>query len=79
MNNNITLVNDQDAADILGVSKGTLQVWRSTGRYNIPYIKIGRNVRYRVSDLMKWLDSRTSTKTTRAKSQDCTFFIEDDQ
>ena len=31
MNNNITMVNDQDAADILGVSKGTLQVWRSTG------------------------------------------------
>ena len=78
MNNNITLVNDQDAADILGVSKGTLQVWRSTGRYNIPYIKTGRNVRYRVSDLMKLLDSRALTKTARAKSQYCMFFIEDD-
>jgi len=42
-------------------------VWRSTGRYNLPFIKIGRNgfikigrnVRYRRADLVAWLEKRT--------------------
>jgi predicted DNA-binding transcriptional regulator AlpA len=34
-------------------------VWRSTGRYNLPFIKIGRNVRYRRADLIAWLEKRT--------------------
>jgi hypothetical protein len=34
-------------------------VWRSTGRYSIPFIKVGRKVRYRRSDLEGWLVTRT--------------------
>ena len=52
------LVNQQTAAAILQVSPGTLSVWRSSGRYSIPFIKIGANVRYKRSDLQAWLDSR---------------------
>ena len=44
------LCDDKAAADILDVSPGTLSVWRSTGRYNLPFVKIGRKVRYRKSD-----------------------------
>lgn len=59
------LLNEVMAAEILDMSVGTLQVWRSTGRYKIPFIKIGRNVRYKRSDLFEWIESRTrSTGST---------------
>lgn len=50
----------EDAADYLQVSVRTLDVWRCTRRYEIPYVKIGSRVRYRKSDLDAWLESRTS-------------------
>ncbi len=53
------LLNTEHAAALICVSHGTLSVWRSTGRYGIPFIKIGRKVRYRKSDLLAWLESRT--------------------
>jgi excisionase family DNA binding protein len=53
------LMNEVQAAAILDTRVGTLQVWRSTGRYKIPFIKIGRNVRYKRSDLEAWIESRT--------------------
>ncbi|WP_300440214.1 helix-turn-helix domain-containing protein [Zoogloea sp.] len=53
------LLDDKAAATILDVSPGTLSVWRSTGRYALPFLKVGRKVRYRRADLIAWLDSRT--------------------
>lgn len=54
-----SLVDDKTAAAILDVSPGTLSVWRSTGRYNLPFLKIGRKVRYRLADLEAWMERRT--------------------
>lgn len=42
-----------------GVPVGTQAVWRCTGRYGLPYIKVGRLVRYRRSAVETWLESRT--------------------
>ncbi|TYC61341.1 DNA-binding protein [Zoogloea oleivorans] len=53
------LLDEKAAAAVLDVSPGTLSVWRSTGRYTLPFLKVGRKVRYRRADLMAWLDSRT--------------------
>jgi len=53
------LLSADQAAATIDVTSGTLSVWRSTGRYGIPFIKIGRKVRYRKSDLLAWLESRT--------------------
>ena len=53
------LLDEKEAARFLDNSPGTLSVWRSTGRYNLPFIKIGRNVRYRRADLEAWLEKRT--------------------
>lgn len=44
---------------MLGVSPGTLSVWRSTGRYSLPFVKVGRNVRYSRRALSAWLETRT--------------------
>ena len=46
-----TLLTPQDVADRLGVSTTTLSTWRCTKRYPLPYVKVGRLVRYRLSDL----------------------------
>ncbi|MEH6491584.1 helix-turn-helix domain-containing protein [Halopseudomonas sp.] len=48
-------VSDKDAATVLGVKPQTLAAWRSTGRYDLPYFKIGRKVRYRITDLAEFL------------------------
>jgi excisionase family DNA binding protein len=53
------LIDCQETAEILGISKSALEAWRTTGRYQLPFIKVGRNVRYRRSDVLQWLDSRT--------------------
>lgn len=55
---NETVLVDQDAAaKILQVKPHTLTNWRCTKRYPIPYYKIGRrNIRYRVSDLLAFLE-----------------------
>jgi predicted site-specific integrase-resolvase len=57
------LLDDSQAAAILDVTTGTLSVWRSTGRYALPYVKVGRKVRYRAGDLKAFLEKRTRTHT----------------
>ena len=52
------LLDPDAAAALLDVTPGTLSVWRSTGRYALPYVKVGRKVRYRRADLLAWLESR---------------------
>lgn len=56
-----TLLTENEAAAFLDTTAGTLQVWRSTGRYGIPFVKIGRSVRYKRADLEAWIASRTRT------------------
>ncbi len=54
-----TLLTRTAAAAYLGVSKGTLEVWACTKRYPLPYVKVGRLVKYRLSDLQAFVASRT--------------------
>jgi excisionase family DNA binding protein len=61
------LLNTHDAARVLGVVAGTLEIWRSSGRYGLPFVKIGRNVRYRRADLEAWLAERTRTQSSGQK------------
>ena len=60
---NPALLDDKRAAKFLGVSPGTLSVWRSTGRYDLPYVKCGRCVRYRMEDIQAFIERRTQTHT----------------
>ena len=45
-------------AKMLDVTADTLAVWRCTKRYNLAYIKIGKNVRYLKRDVLAFLESR---------------------
>jgi predicted DNA-binding transcriptional regulator AlpA len=60
------LLDESKAAEVLGLSPGSLSVWRSTGRYQVPFIKVGHLVRYRVAELDAWLESRTRTSGATA-------------
>jgi predicted DNA-binding transcriptional regulator AlpA len=50
------LLDRKTAAKYLGVSPGTLAVWDCTRRYNLHPLKAGRAVRYRQSELDKFLE-----------------------
>lgn len=56
---NESLLNEKQAAEILGITPGTLTVWRCTNRYKIPFVKVGRSVRYSRKALQAWIDQRT--------------------
>jgi len=52
------LLAPEEVAELTGLSMDTLAQWRSQKR-GIPYVKISRNcVRYRQTDLDKWLNER---------------------
>lgn len=55
---NTILMTPEEVADYLKVSKETLNVWRCTKRYNLPYVKAGRLVRYRSDDVEAFIASR---------------------
>lgn len=60
------LLNTQQAAQYLGVSKAFLERDRWAGA-RVPFIKVGsRAVRYRLSDLDAFLDSRVRSSTSDA-------------
>ena len=54
----ILLLTPGEVAQITGLSVETLAQWRSQRR-GIPFVKVSRNcVRYRQSDLDRWLEER---------------------
>jgi helix-turn-helix protein len=52
------LLTNSEAAEFIRVTPGTLEVWRSEKRYEIPYTKVGGKILYDASDLLDWLASR---------------------
>ena len=52
------LLTKEEVSGILGITVGTLAVWRATKRYNLPYVKSGRLIRYREEDVQAFIDSR---------------------
>ncbi len=57
------LVDDREAARVLGVKQATLQRWRWAGR-GPRFIKIGRAVRYALEDLAAFRDAGARTSTS---------------
>ena len=57
------LLSRNEAAQYLGIKPQTLAVWASVGRYDLPYIKVGRCPKYRVEDLDAFLERNTQTQT----------------
>lgn len=53
------LLSEREAASFLGIAPRTLSIWRSTKRYPLPFVKVGRAVRYRREELERFIAART--------------------
>ena len=59
------LITESEAAAYMGVKPQTLATWRCTKRYPLPFIRVGRRaIRYRLTDIEKFLADRTIRQTT---------------
>jgi excisionase family DNA binding protein len=52
-------VSAKEAAEFLGMKEQTLAVWRSSRRHPLPFIRIGRRIRYRITELETFLTQNT--------------------
>lgn len=68
-----SLLTRLQAAKYLRLSPATLATWASTHRHDIPYIKLGRSVRYRKSDLDQYLSHNTHRVDLAALSGNSVF------
>ncbi|WP_425475990.1 helix-turn-helix domain-containing protein [Mesorhizobium yinganensis] len=64
MNVSDQLLTDSDLAARWQVSSKTLRNARVSGHLHLPYIKIGRAVRYRLSDVKAYESGRLRTSTS---------------
>ena len=53
------LLNDKEAADVMGISANTLAYWRATKKYPLKFIVCGGSIRYRLSDIEEFLAACT--------------------
>lgn len=53
------LLTRKEAADYLGITYGTLGMWASMKRHDLPYIKVGKRTQYRKSDLDDLIKKKT--------------------
>lgn len=58
MNTPYNLLTPTQVSEILGLDVETLNIWRTTKRYNLSYIKVGRLVRYKLQDVEAFIASR---------------------
>ena len=56
------LLTRKEAAKYLGVKEITLALWKSTKRYNLPVVMMGRLAKYRYGDLLEFVEKRTVNK-----------------
>ncbi len=57
-NSSITdLLNPQQVANTLGVTVQTLATWRSTKRYPLAWISVGRSIKYRPEDIEAFIEA----------------------
>ena len=55
----VALLTPSETAKVLGVKEDTLTVWRCQKRYDLPYVKVGRNVRYKAKDVAEFIERQT--------------------
>jgi len=46
----------EQLSDMLNISLSTIEKWRFNGNVKIPFIKLGRIIRYRVDDVHQFLE-----------------------
>ena len=58
----------KQTAELLGIEESTLATWRCKQRYPLRYIKLGKLIRYKKSDVLAFIDSCARAATARGNS-----------
>ena len=58
----------ETAAELIDSTESTLEKDRATGHLGIPYVKAGRRVVYRLTDLQDWLKANLITPHSNHQS-----------
>ena len=56
------LLSRKEAAEFLGVKEITLAIWKSTKRHHLPTVQVGRLVKYRVADLLDFVERNSENR-----------------
>ena len=62
-----TLLTTAETAEKLRIRRQTLEAWRMTGQ-GPKFIKMGRRVFYRLSDVETWITNRTVASTSELRA-----------
>lgn len=65
------LMTAKQAAERLATTEGTLATWRSSGHNPIPFIRVGRSVRYDPADLDAYVASKRFDGCTKRAAVAC--------
>ena len=65
-NNNDRLLTANELADFLDVPIKTLYAWRHRGEGPIGF-RVGRHIRYRRSDIQRWIEQRIDTRASAVR------------
>jgi excisionase family DNA binding protein len=65
----MTLLTQREAASVLRLSERTLERMRTSGLNAPKFVKMGRVVRYRVSDLEEWIAARVVGSTSEVEAR----------
>ena len=63
------VLDERETSVITGQSQKTLEGWRNRGQ-DLPFLKLGRRVRYRLSDVLAFMDRNTFASTREARTRD---------
>lgn len=55
------LLTPKEAASIIKSSVASMNSLRSQGKLNLPYVKFNSRIRYKLSDIQKWIDDNRVT------------------
>lgn len=63
-----TLLTEDEAAALLKVQPATLATWRVRGHPDLPFVRVGRCVRYRPQDIAAFIASHLRRSTGKARA-----------
>jgi len=58
------LLTEGEAAQLLKIQPATLATWRVKGRPHLPFVRVGRCVRYRRQDILAFIERHLAESTS---------------
>lgn len=53
------MLSRKEAAEFLGLRENTLAIWAIKKRYDLPMYKVGKNIKYKITDLQRFQEGQS--------------------